>query len=255
MTQSGFTGDVRRQAGWLPASQESLEDWLAGHRQRVEAKGQDIELHPAVADFRRLIASDPVVGMYVSRMIDQVPKTRSYSKRHLKDPDQLLRLINEVLTMAPEFGDENVMLPLGAILDWAMGTPAGYAAFRDPKVNAALKKILTAWCDYLNSPKSLYVLNDSPSGWMSDAARRAIGIEQYQHDSADPHWGFTSWNDFFTRRFRDGARPVAAPDDDNVIVAACESTPFSIRAGVKRRDEFWLKTQPTRLRTCSPTTR
>jgi phosphatidylserine decarboxylase len=174
MTQNGFSGDVRRQAGWLPASQDALEDWLAGHRQRVEAKG-DIELHPAVVDFQRLIASDPVVGMYVSRMIAEVPETRSYSKRHLEDPAQLLRLINEVLTMAPEFGDQNVTLPLGAILDWTMGTPAGFAAFRDPKVNEALMKILTAWCDYLNSPASLYVLNDSPSGWTSDAARRAIG--------------------------------------------------------------------------------
>jgi phosphatidylserine decarboxylase len=188
-----------------------------------------------------------VVSMYVSRMIAQVPETRSYSKRHLEDPDQLLRLINEILTMAPEYGDENVTLPLGAILDWTMGTPAGFAAFRHPKVNAALKKILTAWCDYLNSPESLYVLNDSPSGWTSDAAQQAIGIEQYEHDPADAHWGFTSWNDFFTRQFRDGARPVSAPEDDDVIVAACESTPFSIRTDVKRRDEFWLKTQPYSL--------
>ena len=141
MTQSGFAGDVRHQAGWLPASQEALEDWLAGHRQRVESKGQDIELHPAVADFQRLIASDPVVGMYVSRMIAQVPETRSYSKRHLEDPDQLLRLINEVLTMAPEFGDQNVTLPLGAILDWTMGTPAGFAAFRDPVLARAVDLI------------------------------------------------------------------------------------------------------------------
>jgi len=247
MTQNGFAGDVRRQAGWLPASQDALEDWLVGHRQRVEAKGHDIELHPAVVDFQRLIASDPVVGMYVSRMIAQVPETRFYNKRHLENPAQMLRLINEVLTMAPEFGDQNVTLPLGAILDWTMGTPAGFAAFRHPKINAALKTILSAWCDYLNSPDSLYVLNDSPSGWRSDAARRAIGIEQYEHDPEDPHWGFASWNDFFTRRFRDGARPVAAPDDDDVIVAACESTPFSIRTNVKRRDEFWLKTQPYSL--------
>jgi phosphatidylserine decarboxylase len=247
MTQNGFAGDVRRRAGWLPVTQNALEDWLAGHRQRVEAKGQEVELHPAVADFQRLMASDPVVGMYVSRMIAQVPETRSYSKRHLENPDQMLGLINEVLTMAPEFGDQNITLPLGAILDWTMGTPAGFAAFRDPRVNAALKKILTAWCDYLNSPESLYVLNDSPSGWTSEAARKAIGIEQYEHDPTDPHWGFTSWNDFFTRRFRDGARPVAAPDDDAVIVAACESTPFSIRRDVKRRDEFWLKTQPYSL--------
>ena len=117
MTQNGFAGDLRRQAGWLPASQDALEDWLAGHRRRVEAKGHDIELHPAVVDFQRLIASDPVVGMYVSRMIAQVPETRSYTKRHLEDPDQMLRLINEVLTMAPEFGDQNVTLSLGAILD------------------------------------------------------------------------------------------------------------------------------------------
>ena len=247
MTQNGFAGDVRRQAGWLPTSQDALEDWLAGHRQLVEAKGQDIELHPAVADFQRLIASDPVVAMYVSRMIAQVPDTRSYTKRHLDNPDQMLGLINEVLSMAPEFGDQNVTLPLGAILDWTMGTPAGFAAYRDPKVNAALKMILMAWCEYLCSPESLYVLNDSPSGWTSHAARQAIGIEQYEHDPTDPHWGFTSWNDFFTRRFRDGVRPVAAPGDDDVIVAACESTPFSIRTDVKRRDEFWLKTQPYSL--------
>ena len=89
-----------------------------------------------------------MVGIYVSRMIAQVPETRSYSKRHLRDTDQMLRLINEVLTMAPEFGDQNVTLTLGAILFWTMGTPAGFAAFRDPKVKAAMKEILTAWCDY-----------------------------------------------------------------------------------------------------------
>jgi hypothetical protein len=48
MTVGGFAGDVRRQAGWLPASQDALEAWLAGHREWVEANGQDVELHPAV---------------------------------------------------------------------------------------------------------------------------------------------------------------------------------------------------------------
>lgn len=74
MTQNGFAGDVRRHARWLPPTQDALEDWLAGHRRRVEAKGEDIELYPAAADFQRLIASDPVVGMYVSRKIAQVPE-------------------------------------------------------------------------------------------------------------------------------------------------------------------------------------
>ena len=53
----------------------------------------------------------------------------------------MLLLINEVLTTAPEFGQSAmVATPLGAILDRAMGTRAGFAAFRDPRVNAMLKK-------------------------------------------------------------------------------------------------------------------
>ncbi|MGZ4605259.1 MAG: phophatidylserine decarboxylase associated domain-containing protein [Blastococcus sp.] len=239
--------DVRRRGGWLPADQDALESWLAGHKERVAAKGAQVVLHPVITEFRELLDREPVLRMYVERMIAEVPRTRQYSKRHLESVDQLLGLINEVLTMAPEFGDQAVTLPLGAILDWAMATPGGFAAYRDPRINAMLKKILTVWCEFLSSNDSRYVLNDSPSGWMSEAARRAVGIEQYEHDPDDEYWGFASWNDYFTRRFKEGARPVAAPDDDTVIVSACESTPYSIKSDVQRQDRFWLKSQPYSL--------
>ncbi|GAC1439954.1 MAG: phosphatidylserine decarboxylase family protein [Mycobacteriales bacterium] len=241
MTRGAHEVDVRRQAGWFPADQHDLEEWLAGHAERAAARGDRVVLQPSVAALGELIDSDPVVGMYVQRMIDQVPTTRAYTKRHLTSPEQLLRLINEVLTIAPEFGSQTVTLPLAGILDWAMGTVAGRAAFRDTRVNAAVKAILQEWCEFLSSPQSLYVLNDGPTGWSSEAARQAVGIDQYEHDPADPHWGFTSWNDFFTRRFREGQRPVAAPDDDKVIVSACESTPYNLRSNVQRRDRFWIK--------------
>ena len=238
---------MRRRAGWLPEGQDDLEAWLAGHRERVEARGEQVVLHPVLTEFQELIDTDPVVRMYINQMIAQVPGTKPYTKRHLDSPAQLLRLINEVLTMAPEFGGSMVATPLGAILDWTMGTPAGFAAFRDPRVNAMLKKILNAWCEFLSSGDSLYVLNDSPSGWKSPEAQHAVGIEQYEHDPQDKHWGFASWNDFFTRRFKDGQRPVASPDDDKVIVSACESTPYGISTDVKRQDRFWIKSQPYSL--------
>ncbi len=248
MSLGGAVGvDVRRQAGWFPNGQDDLEAWLAGHAERAEARAGQALRHRSVVAFAELIGTDPVVGMYVRRMIDQVPTGRQYSKRHLSSPEQLLRLIDEVLTVAPEFGSQTVTLPLGAVLDWAMGTPAGHAAFRDPRVNTALKAILQQWCAFLESPESLYVLNDSPTGWTSQAARQAVGIGQYEHDPADAHWGFTSWNDFFTRRFRDGQRPVAAPDNDKVIVSACESTPYNLRTDVQHRDRFWIKDEPYSL--------
>ncbi|HEX9041369.1 MAG TPA: phosphatidylserine decarboxylase family protein [Trebonia sp.] len=241
-------GDVRHRGGWLPGSQDDLEAWLTGHRDRVAAKGEHVPLHPVLDEFQALIDRDPVVRLYLSEMIAQVPRNRQYRKRHLESVPQLLRLINEVLTMAPEYNeDAMVVLPLGAILDWTMGTPAGFAAFRDRRINAMLKKILNVWCEFLSSEASRYVLNDSPNGWKGEAARRAIGIEQYQHDPEDKYWGFSSWNDFFTRRLADGARPVAAPEDDSVIVSACESTPYGLAVNVKRQDRFWLKSQPYSL--------
>jgi len=224
-----------------------LEAWLDGHRQRVEARGEQIVLHPVLTEFQELIDSDSVVRMYVNQMIAQVPTTKAYRKRHVESVDQLLRLINEVLTMAPEFGPAMVATPLGAILDWTMGTRAGFAAYRDPRINAMLKKILTVWCEFLGSADSLYVLNDSPSGWKSAEAQRAVGMEQFEHDPQDEHWGFGSWNDFFTRRFTDDARPVACPDDDKVIVSACESLPYGISTDVQRQDRFWIKSQPYSL--------
>jgi phosphatidylserine decarboxylase len=241
--------DVRRRAGWLPQEQDDLEAWLAGYRERVDARGEQIVLHPVVREFQALIDGEPVVRMYMNQMIAQVPPTKRYSKRHLESVEQLMRLIDEVLTSAPEFGSEGSMVatPLGAILDWSMGTAAGFAAFRDPRINGMLKKILTVWCEFLSGPDSLYVLNGSPSGWKSAEARRTIGIEQFEHDPEDEHWGFSSWNDFFTRRFKDGERPVASPDDDKVIVSACESTPYGISADVQRQDRFWIKSQPYSL--------
>ena len=246
MAENSQKTDVKRQAGWLP-HQDALEAWLAGHRQRVEAKGEQVVLHPVVAGFRDLLDRQPVLRMYAERMIAEVPQGKPYTKRHVESVDQLLRLINEVLTMAPEFGDEAVTLPLNAILDWTMATTAGFAAYRDPRINAALQKILDAWCEFLSSRDSLYVLNDSPRGWKSEAARQAVGMDQFEHDPDDEHWGFASWNDFFTRRFKDGARPVDSPDDDKVIVSACESTPYSIKTDVALRDRFWIKSQPYSL--------
>lgn len=49
---------------------------------------------------------------------------------------------------------------------------------------------------------------------------------------------------FFTRELKEGFRPVASPEDDDVIANACESKPFNFATNIKLRDSFWLKGQP-----------
>jgi phosphatidylserine decarboxylase len=241
-------GHRRHRAGrWLP-HQDALEDWLEGLVLEVRRKPDAATLHPVVEEFHRLIERDAVVRMYFSQMVEQVPHTKRYSKRHLESVDQMLLLINEVIGRAPEYNETGLVgVPLNAVLDWCMGTPAGFAAFRHGPVNAMLRKVLNAWCAFLSSPESLYVLNDSPRGWKCAAARKAMMIDLFQYEPRKKHWGFASWNDFFIRRFKPGVRTIAEPENDKVIVSACESTPYALKTNVKRQDRFWVKSQPYSL--------
>jgi len=125
-------------------------------------------------------------------------------------------------------------------------------AFLNPIVNSHFKIILNVWAEFLVSPASTSGLTDKE--WFSqaglDGMQKAAGKpfqECFRCTPSLPHWGFTSWDNFFVREFRDGARPVASPDDLDVVVSACESGPFRIEKDVKLLDKFWVKAQPYSL--------
>jgi phosphatidylserine decarboxylase len=236
-----------RPGQWLPAEPDLIDAWAHGFSAKVTARGK-VKFHPVIEEFAALIAGDPIVRMYVTNMIAQVPRTKRYRAHHLQSVEQMLSLMNALLGHAPEFDTTALVgCPLNAILDWSMGTPAGFAAFRYPAINAMLKKILDVWCEFLSSEDSLYVLNDTPSGWKCKKAQALTRIAEFEHDPDHPTWGFCSWNDFFTRKFKPGRRPIAAPDDGSAIVNACESTPYRIARDVRLHDSFWIKSQPYSL--------
>ena len=155
----------------FPKTRTTWQAWLAGHRERVEAGGGQVALHPVLTEFQELIDTDPVVRMYINQMIAQVPSTKPYRKRHLESPEQLLRLVNEVLTMAPEFGGSMVATPLGAILDWTMGTPAGFAAYRARASRAAPVEWTSAKKVLASNPRSSRSSMPGCSRWSSRRAR------------------------------------------------------------------------------------
>jgi len=71
-------------------------------------------------------------------------------------------------------------------------------------------------------------------GWFGPSATAAIPkgcADTFICDADAPYHGLKSWDDFFTRRFRDGVRPVQFLDNDSSIVNdACESTVYNIFA-------------------------
>lgn len=241
---------------WLPSDTRVLQAWLGRLIVEVDKNTHETPLLPVVQEFKDVIETDPEIYMLMHQMFDQVPDTEAFRSDptgtpQIRDYKHMLRLINHILTTAPEYNETGLVgFPINAILDWPMGTEAGAAVFLNAKVNRQLKKILDEWGAFLSSPDSRYVLgNDPRTGWFGEDARKAMPTfaEDFICDPEAPYYGFKSWDDFFTRRFREGRRPVASPEDDAVIANVCESAPYRLATEVKLRDEFWIKAQPYSL--------
>ncbi len=238
---------------WMPRDQKTLTDWL--NKIMAKAEKDTGPLKPVVEDLKNLIENDAKAYMFFSQMFQEVPANKKASPTGLpqvRDYQHMLRLFNVIMTHAPEFSEAGLVgFPFNAILDWSMATVGGWAAFIDQKVNVRIQAMLNEWGTFLRSPESTYVLSDDPRhGWFGEDARKAMPTfaDEFVCDPAQPHYGFKSWDDFFIRQFRPGARPVAEPENDAVIVNACESAPFAIARNVQLRDKFWIKAQPYALK-------
>lgn len=243
-------------AGSLPSNPQALDEGPPEQDRSPDELTENQELLPVIQEFQDLIEGDPKLFMLFTQMFEQIPPEPLYltdptGQPQIKDVRQLLQSMNRILTQAPEFNQTGLVgFPINALLNWPMGTPAGSLAFLDDRVNRQLKKILNQWAIFLGSPDSRSVLSDDPeTGWFGRDAMAAMPtfVEDFECDPSLPYHGFKSWDDFFTRRFRDGRRPVAAPEDDAVIANACESAPYRIATDVQFVDQFWIKGQPYSL--------
>ncbi|KAI1841544.1 hypothetical protein JX265_013509 [Neoarthrinium moseri] len=259
-----------KHGAWLPADHRVQHEWISRQIEHVDKKhkaGQKKPLVPILQEFQKFIESNPRIYMYFTQMWDEVPRKEPYltdptGKRQIRDYKHMLDVLNHIFGKAPEwldaaYGVGMVGVPMCSVFDYVMATPSGHAAFLDPDVNAMLKRVLNEWGKYLKSPDSAHVLEKHSEGWFGENAQKDVmqvanAPLKTSHDFADmfvcdpnaPHYGYTSWDDFFTRELRDGVRPVASPDDDSVIANCCESKVYNLARNAKLRDKFWIKGQP-----------
>ncbi|MFQ2428747.1 phosphatidylserine decarboxylase family protein [Aeromonas caviae] len=269
--------------GWVPRDQAHVARWVQRLRQAVTR--QPRPLVASIAGLKVLVEQDPLLHQQAQGMFDEAwqhEHNTPLGQVQVRSFDEFLQLLNGIMTTAPEaYQDVQTQEPAGligfpinALLNWPMATAAGYDFFANALVNQQLRKILGYWADFLQSSASRYVLTESVSPldrqtlivpWLGEVAKRemvkvaqgALGAgdnptpERFEgifHTApGEEYEGFASWDDFFTRRFCPGVRPVTAPDDDSVIANACESAPLQVVTGVRRQDAFWLKGQPYSL--------
>lgn len=272
-----------RPGHWLPHDLRQIDQWVRDLEARV-SEAAPVPLAPPIQEFKDMVEQDPVLSLNVDAMFREaavLKKQTPLGTPEVQSFDQFLTLLNAIMTQAPEYtecpdshGQEEpcglIGFPINALLDWPMATAFGYEVFSNALVHQQLKKILGYWSEFLVTEDSRYVLvEDHPErtpkvlAWLSPTARQemvdvacqassdpACREQPFEHffqcDPGDEYYGFRSWDDFFTRKFADGVRPVAEGDD--VIANACESAPLPVVEGVSADAAFWLKGQPYSLR-------
>ncbi|MCR4032003.1 MULTISPECIES: phosphatidylserine decarboxylase family protein [Flavobacterium] len=269
---------------WLPQDPQIIENWT--QKIRKFTKKYPTFLIPEIAEFQNLVYSDPVLYANVQGMFAEAHFLKKQTPLDWEpEPmtfEDFLYLLNGIMRTAPEAyqtgapGNQTpagmIGFPINALLAWPMATSFGYDVFSNALVNQQLKKILKYWSKFLTSEDSRYVLIDNDASenviaWLSElaqsemmqVAKGALGLEPnpipanatfsdvFQSNPSDPYYGFKSWDDFFTRLFCTNVRPVTAPNDDSIIVNACESAPLQVAKNVALSDQFWLKGQPYSL--------
>lgn len=231
-------------AGYLPHDRRAVDVFQRGLKQRL---GDPASLRSdAVLRMAQLIETNPIIRMYVSEMIDQVPSDHKV----IESTAELLLALQRITVTAPAYNPDPAQrnaFPMSSLFAYMMMTPAGEALFRNDPWNDAVRGVLREWCAYLDSPDSAHVLNEGEDGWLSPFAYQDMKLWEFVHDRDRAHWGWTSYNDFFHREIREEARPISAPADPRTIVSANDGNLVTIARGVKRKDQFWLKGEPFSL--------
>jgi phosphatidylserine decarboxylase len=85
LIEAGYRRLFGYRAGYLPRDRESLDEWNRAMRGKLDAEARP--LGDAVARLGALIETHPIIRMYVSEMIRQVPhKYRNSSRRWNTSP-------------------------------------------------------------------------------------------------------------------------------------------------------------------------
>jgi phosphatidylserine decarboxylase len=215
--------------------------------QRKTLKNRAKKEHLVITKFKKMLESNPIELEYMNTMISSIPNLKRF-KNHPKTLEELFKRLNSVLTEAPEFNKTLLVgTPLSGLLLLTMGSPEGFAAYRRDKINSMFREVLFEYKKFLDSPASKYVLNKSKSGWFGKDASKHINMAEYQCDPTKQYYGFKSWNNFFTRKLKSGARSIIEPFNNNVINSSCDSTIYRIDFNVKPDTSFWIKSQPYSL--------
>jgi len=242
-----------RKAGWHYANSKVYKEWMQERsvKARRAMESRDVTLLPPIQDFKDFIETNPTVYEEFIRMFEGATEPPT---NHI----ELLYMFNDIFREAPYYGDLGP--PMYMVMAQNMNTQGGFSAYTKENLNHHFKTLFETWATFLLSADSRYVLVSGPVdktgkyyGWFSPTAQTALMAEYEQGRTFDevficnskaPFYGYTSYEDFFVRRFRSVGidRPVVGGVHDmRLIGAPCEAALYNVQYNVQKSDDLFIK--------------
>lgn len=131
---------------WLPKDRADIKKWLAIKLKQFDKK-DSVTLDPSIVALQELVAASPQLTKLSQEMFIQIPPAYvndPTGKPQVRDFNTMLGLVNMILEEGPQWFHVTdpphamglIGFPINAILDWPMGTLAGYLFFLDIHVNS-----------------------------------------------------------------------------------------------------------------------
>ncbi|KAG2136630.1 phosphatidylserine decarboxylase-domain-containing protein [Suillus clintonianus] len=235
---------IARHGAWLHQHPDTISAFIKLKKAQclpVYSGSQPRQLVPVIQEFEHLVTTDSEVTAAFTTMMKEGVNS------DIPDLKTLLELLNETIAEAPQCipEDDPIGIPMYAILKQFVEKPTSYIVFTNPKVNAQIQKIFKVWTRFLVSPSSRDTLTTNDDGWFGPHGTKLMPnfVRDFACRPNQPHFGFTSWDDFFVRKLNPGARPIASPDDNLIINCACDSACYRTASNVEAHQSFWLKGQ------------
>ncbi|KAF5374197.1 hypothetical protein D9758_004622 [Tetrapyrgos nigripes] len=126
-----------------------------------------------------------------------------------------------------------------------------FSPFTRENLNRHFKKLFDTWGSFLNSKDSRDVVHDQYAGWLSPKAKdgmmemfpgRSTFEEVFVCNPGEEYYGYTSYEDIFTRRFRNVRVDRPTGELHNHIIGNPREAAFcAYRENVQETDQFFIE--------------
>lgn len=239
------------QSGWLPKfGNDSLRQFF---EVILNYEDEQEEFAPSVQAMEKFFKENSVINYLIENACKENENIEAQFKGfstlnhtpipRIKDKKELLKAFNRILTLAPQFiNNELVGLPFSALVVGIDPTLSGSVLFRLPMFNEKMSAILNEWNLFLATEASNVGFRVDGEQWLSPAAKKQYDFPIWEKDSEIlPYW--KSWNSFFTRQFKNPSksRPIADKNSNKTLISPNDGSLFKWSPNVSKKDVFWFK--------------